>query len=59
MTKKDYQVDDKTYTIMRYYFVGRQKIMQTGLSLKQAQKHCQDPSTQEKGVYFDGYTEEL
>jgi len=30
----------------------------TGLTLEEAQKHCSDPSTHVKGVFFDGYYEE-
>ena len=51
-----------TYKIIRFYYPSQDKaneVMQTGLTLDEAQEHCNDPSTREDGVYFDGYTEEL
>ena len=50
-----------TYKIVRFYAPGQNKdneTMQTGLTLEEAQEHCQDPDTRVSGVYFDGYTEE-
>jgi hypothetical protein len=29
--------------------------MKKGLTLKEAQDHCSDPSTRKDGIYFDGY----
>lgn len=63
-----------TYTIYRFFLRaehGRQ-IVKTGLTLEEAQKHCQDPETSSKtakgpearistilrGPWFDGYQEE-
>lgn len=49
---------EKTYKIIRYYAPGidePNKVIETGLTLEEAQKHCQDPTTREEGVYFDGY----
>jgi len=48
-----------SYKIVRYYSDGRRraKIMRRGLTLKQAQKHCQNPKTRGK-TWFDGYTKE-
>jgi hypothetical protein len=50
-----------TYRIVRFYYPGVDKGRRTirrGLTLAEAQKHCQDPKTRKEGVYFDGYTEE-
>lgn len=48
------------YNIIRFYENGKQRIMLTGLTLEEAQKHCNDPKTQGKtrsGVrWFDGFT---
>lgn len=55
---------DETYKIVRYYAPGYEdhpdhhKIIRTGLTLAEAQAHCQDPSTREPGVWFDGYRAE-
>ena len=34
------------------------KVIKQGLTLEEAQAHCQKDDTSEKGVWFDGYTEE-
>lgn len=64
-----------TYTVIRKYFNSRDygpDVIATGLTLKQAQKHCNNPETSYKtcklpenvartekcGIWFDGYTEE-
>lgn len=50
-----------SYKIVRFYYPstgkGSQQI-KSGLTLKEAQKHCSDPKTKKEGIYFDGYTEE-
>lgn len=49
----------KTYSIVRFYR-DREKdneVINTGFSLKQAQKHCSDKATS-TSEWFDGYTEE-
>jgi len=51
------------YKIVRFWHPAvprksHSKIMQTGLTLEEAQKHCNDPRTREEGVWFDGYTQE-
>lgn len=49
----------ETYKIVRFYANGRNpRVMDTGLTLEQAQKHCEDPKTKKTGVYFDGFTKE-
>lgn len=60
----------KTYAIYRYYSKeGRPaRLMRRGLTLKQAQEHCNDPETSSKTAkrgrggatcdWFDGYTTE-
>ena len=53
--------DDKTYSIIRYYapHLNREReVIETGLTLEEAQSHCNDPTTREEGQWFDGYTEE-
>lgn len=50
-----------TYKIMRFYHpsVGRNsRKIKGGLTLEEAQAHCNDPKTSKAGKYFDGYTEE-
>ena len=34
------------------------RVILEGVTLEQAQEHCQDDATKEEGVYFDGYTAE-
>lgn len=58
------------YKIVRYYYRdSRKRVIDRGLTLEQAQKHCQDPETssktatsakarrltQQRGPWFDGY----
>lgn len=46
-----------TYKIIRFR-EGREKMtIKTGLTLEEAQAHCQDDETHGDG-WFDGYTEE-
>ena len=49
-----------TYRIIRMYrdFNKRNKTIQTGLTLEEAQAHCSDPKTRKEGVWFDGYEKE-
>jgi hypothetical protein len=62
------------YKIVRFFFDDSRskRTIETGLSLEQAQAHCQDPETSSStcttprrkaytrkvGEWFDGYTEE-
>lgn len=52
----------ETYKIVRKYRDNKHpdhnKVIKTGLTLEEAQAHCQDPSTQEPGVWFDCYYQE-
>jgi hypothetical protein len=63
----------KTYKIVRRYFRdNRRRVIRRGLTLEQAQAHCNDPETSSKtatthharaltsrrGPWFDGYDEE-
>lgn len=63
-----------TYRIVRFYFRGiPSRTIKRGLTLEQAQAHCQDPETssstckgatgrrrtRQVGAWFDGYTEEV
>lgn len=36
---------EKTYSIVRFSQSGKQRVQKRGLSLAQAQKHCEDPDT--------------
>ena len=53
-------MNETTYKIVRmYYEPGRgTRTIKRGLTLEQAQEHCQRPETRKEGVWFDGYTEE-
>jgi hypothetical protein len=50
------------YKIVRFYYPGMGENHDVkgkrDLTLKEAQKHCCDPTTRKEGVYFDGYTEQ-
>ena len=50
------------YKILRKYrdytHPDHNKVIDTGLTLKQAQKHCTKKSTREPGVWFDCYVED-
>lgn len=46
-----------TYKVVRFRFKGRKSVVKTGLSLEQAQAHCNDESTHGEG-WFDGYEQE-
>ena len=51
----------KTYSIVRFYAPDQNReseVIKTGLTLEEAQEHCNDETTRVEGVYFDGYTEE-
>lgn len=59
------------YKIVRHYFKGGKRTIETGLTLEQAQKHCQDKETssstctlaskkritKKHGAWFDGYAQ--
>lgn len=61
-----------SYKIVRHYYNAGHRTIKRGLSLKEAQRHCQDPETSSKtctnavgkartrkfGAWFDGYEEE-
>lgn len=48
---------EKTYYIKRFYRDKENEARETGLTLEEAQAHCQDPSTSGED-WFDGYDEE-
>ena len=48
---------NKTYRIIRFRFNGNNKVLRTGLTLEQAQAHCENPETSGNG-WFDGYNVE-
>lgn len=51
----------ETYQIIRFFENGKKELIKEGLTLEEAQEHCQDESTHgtdEKGIrFFDGYKE--
>ena len=47
----------KTYKIIRFRFEGKNRTIKKGLTLEEAQEHCQRNDTKGDG-WFDGYTEE-
>jgi hypothetical protein len=55
-------MDGKTYKIVRFQFKGENEVIATGLSLEEAQEHCNRDDTHSKGewdgMWFDGYIEE-
>jgi hypothetical protein len=62
----------ETYKIVRHYFKGRKVTLQSGMTLQEAQEHCNDPDTssrtctdaaglkrtRDEGPWFDGYYRE-
>ena len=48
------------YKIVRFTFdknhPDNHKVIKRGLTLEEAQAHCQRDDTREKGVWFDGYS---
>jgi len=52
-----------TYKIMRFHFKGDREVVETGLSLEDAQAHCnrddtRGGDTEDGTAWFDGYEEE-
>ena len=47
----------KTYKIIRFRFEGKNRTIKKGLTLEEAQEHCQRDDTKGAG-WFDGDTEE-
>lgn len=46
------------YKIIRFYCGEKEnKIIKTGLTLEEAQEHCQREDTRKEGKWFDGYTD--
>jgi len=48
---------NRTYKIIRFRFNGNNKVIKTGLTLEQAQAHCEKAETSGNG-WFDGYNVE-
>jgi hypothetical protein len=49
--------ETSTYSIVRFNFEGENEVIQTGLTLEEAQEHCNREDTHGDG-WFDGYREE-
>ncbi len=59
-----------SYSIIRFYFNGGSRVLKRGLTLEQAQAHCNDPETSSStcspakarkvraSLWFDGYKDE-
>jgi len=51
--------DISTYKIVRFYadetHPDNRKVIKEGLTLEEAQAHCDNPESHESGVWFDGY----
>ncbi len=52
--------DERTYKIVRFYADDdlEKEVIARGLSLEDAQAHCQDRTTRREGEWFDGWEEE-
>jgi hypothetical protein len=50
----DYEPDAQTYKIIRFRFDEVNEVIETGLSLEEAQAHCRREDTHGDG-WFDGY----
>ena len=64
--------DSTRYKVIRMYFKGGRRTILSGLTLEQAQAHCQNPETSSStctksagkartrrmGAWFDGYSED-
>ncbi len=49
----------ETYEIRRFFTDQRPyEVVRRGLTLKEAQEHCEDPGTEVTGVSFDGFAKE-
>ena len=54
-------MSEPTYKIVRFYAPHKNReneVRKRGLTLEEAQEHCQREDTHEAGEWFDGYTEE-
>jgi hypothetical protein len=49
--------EDTTYEIVRFRFMQGGEVIQTGLTLEEAQEWCERDDTHGEG-WFDGYREE-
>ncbi len=58
----DSLIEEDSYQIRRFYadsnHPDHHKVIATGLTLEEAQNHCNSPATHEEGVWFDGYDKE-
>lgn len=60
-------MSEPTYKIIRFYrdetHPENGKVVNTGFTLAQAKRHCQDPASRKDGpqgnVWFDGFTQEM
>lgn len=53
-------IERSTYKIVRFFYdpIKPKKVIMEGLTLREAQEHCNSPNTKKDGEWFDGYYKE-
>ena len=50
------RANERVYKIVRFYFKKPSRTIRSGVTLREAQQHCENPRTKRDGQWFDGYT---